>query len=67
MTIEADPSRRSAVLISGVALLGASLGPTLAGMIISPDDTRGALWFGAGCLFLSLGIATGLRFVKKLP
>jgi MFS family permease len=66
MTIEADPSRRSAVLISGVALLGASLGPTLAGMIISPDDTRGALWFGAGCLFLSLGIATGLRFVKKL-
>jgi hypothetical protein len=67
MTIEADPSRRSAVLISGVALLGASLGPTLAGMIISPSDTRGALWFGAGCLFLSLAIATGLRFVKKLP
>jgi hypothetical protein len=67
MTIEADPSRRSAVLISGVALLGASLGPTLAGMIISPDNTRGALWFGAACLFLSLGIATGLRFVKKLP
>jgi predicted MFS family arabinose efflux permease len=67
MTIEADPSRRSAVLISGVALLGASLGPTLAGMIISPDDTRGALWFGAACLLLSLAIATGMRFAKKLP
>jgi len=67
MTIEADPSRRSAVLISGVALLGASLGPTLAGMIITPDDTRGALWFGAACLFLSLGIAAGLRFIKKPP
>jgi MFS family permease len=66
MTIEADPSRRSAVLISGVALLGASLGPTLAGMIITPDDTRGALWFGAACLVLCAGIATGLRFVKKL-
>ena len=67
MTIEADPSRRSAVLFSGVALLGGSLGPTLAGMIISPNNTRGALWFGAACLFLSLAIATGLRFVKKLP
>jgi predicted MFS family arabinose efflux permease len=67
MIIEADPSRRSAVLISGVALLGASLGPTLAGMIITPDDTRGALWLGATCLFLSVGIATGLRFVRKPP
>ena len=67
MIIEADPSRRSAVLISGIALLGGSLGPTLAGMLISPDDTRGALWFGAACLFLSLAIAAGLRFVKKLP
>jgi MFS family permease len=67
MIIEADPSRRSAVLISGVALLGASLGPTLAGMIISPEDTRGALWFGGACLFLSLGIAARLRFAKKLP
>jgi MFS family permease len=65
MIIEADPSRRSAVLISGVALLGASLGPTLAGMIISPDDTRGALWFGAACLLLSLAVATGLRLVKR--
>jgi hypothetical protein len=61
MTIEADPSRRSAVLISGIALLGGSLGPTVAGMLISPDDTRGALWFGAACLFLSLAIAAGLR------
>jgi hypothetical protein len=67
MTIEADPSRRSAVLISGVALLGASLGPTLAGMTIAPDDTRGALWFGAACLFLSLAIATGLRFRRFGP
>jgi hypothetical protein len=62
MTIEADSSRRSAVLISGVALVGASLGPTLAGMTITPADTQGALWFGAACLFLSLAIATGLRF-----
>jgi MFS family permease len=67
MIIEADPSRRSAVLFSGVALLGASAGPTLAGMMIGPDDTRGALWFGAVCLLSSLAIAAGLRFVNKSP
>jgi len=64
MVIEADPSRRSAVLTSGVALLGASLGPTLVGLIISQDDTQGALWFGAACLIFSLAIAAALRFMK---
>jgi MFS family permease len=64
MIIEADPSRRSAVSSSGVGLLGASLGPTIVGLIISPDETRGALWLGAGCLFLSLAIATALRFME---
>jgi hypothetical protein len=65
MIIEADPSRRSAVFATGVGLLGASLGPTLVGLIISPDETRGALWLGAGCLFLSLAIATALRFTRS--
>jgi hypothetical protein len=65
MTIEADPSRRSAVLISGVGLLGASLGPTLVSLIISPGDTQGALWFGAGCLVLTLAIASVLRFTRR--
>jgi hypothetical protein len=62
MLIEADPSRRSAVLISGVSLLGASLGPTLAGLVINPEHTQGALWFGAACLGASLAIAIALRF-----
>jgi hypothetical protein len=64
MIIEADPSRRSAVFFSGVGLLGASLGPTIVGLIISPDETSGALWYGAGCLLLSLATATGLRFMQ---
>ena len=64
MVIEADPTRRSAVLTSGVSLLGASLGPTMAGLIISPDNTQGALWFGAACLLCSLAIATGLRYLR---
>jgi hypothetical protein len=64
MIIEADPSRRSAVLTSGVALLGASVGPTVVGLIIKPDDTHAALWFGAACLLFSLAIAVVLRFTK---
>jgi hypothetical protein len=67
MTIEADPSRRSAVLISGVSLLGASLGPTLVGLIISPEDTQGALWLGAACLFLSVTIGAALQLTRTRP
>jgi hypothetical protein len=65
MLIEADPSRRAAVLTSGVGLLGSSIGPTVAAMLISPNDTRGALWLGAGCLAVCFAIATGLRVVTR--
>jgi len=64
MTIDADPTRRSAVLISGVGLLGSSLGPSMVGLIISPENTQGALWLGAACLLCSLAIATALRYLR---
>jgi hypothetical protein len=64
MIIDADPTRRSAVFASGVGLLGSSLGPTMVGLIVSPDDTQGALWFGAACLLCSLAIAAGLRYLR---
>jgi hypothetical protein len=63
MIIEADPTRRSAVLTNGIGLLGASLGPTMVGLIVSQDHTQGALWFGAACLLCSLAIAAGLRYL----
>lgn len=65
MVIEADPSRRAAVITSGVGLLGGSLGPTVAALLISPENIVGALWLGAGCLVLCLIIATVLRLVVK--
>jgi hypothetical protein len=65
MLIEADPSRRAAVVNSGIGLLGGSLGPSVVAEIISPDNTRGALWLAAGCLLVSLLIASGLRMVIK--
>jgi hypothetical protein len=65
MLIEADPSRRSAVLAGGVALLGGSLGPSVVAWMISPEDTSAALWLGAACLMLSLGLATFLHFTHE--
>jgi hypothetical protein len=65
MLIEADPSRRAAVLTSGVALLGGSIGPTVAALLISPENTRGALWLGAACLAACFAIATALRMVMR--
>jgi hypothetical protein len=65
MLIEADPSRRAAVLSSGVGLLGASVGPTVVALVINPDNTRGALWLGAACLIVCLGVGTALRFTRR--
>jgi hypothetical protein len=65
MLIEADPSRRAAVLASGVGLLGASVGPTIVAMVIDPTNTRGALWMGAGSLLVCLAVGTLLRITRR--
>jgi hypothetical protein len=65
MLIEADPSRRAAVLASGVGLLGASVGPTIVAMVIDPNNTRGALWMGAGSLLVCLVVGTVLRLTRR--
>lgn len=65
MLIEADPSRRAAVLNGGVNLLGGSLGPSIAAELIAPDNVRGALWLAAGCLVVCLVIATALKVVIR--
>ena len=68
MTVEADPSRRSAVLLGGAQLLGGSLGPLLASMVVTDVDARGALAFGAVCLVLGAGLAVGLHVsVHRAP
>jgi hypothetical protein len=65
MLIEADPSRRAAVLNGGVNLLGGSLGPSIAAELVAPDNMRGALWLAAGCLVLCVIIATALKLVIR--
>ena len=61
MTIEADPSRRAAMLLGGAQLLGGSLGPLMASALVTDTDARGALAFGAGALSLALVLAVGLH------
>ena len=61
MTIEADPSRRAAVLLGGAQLLGGSLGPLMASTVVTDTDARGALAFGAACLLAAMAIATALH------
>jgi hypothetical protein len=64
MVIEADPTRRAAVLIGGAQLLGCSFGPFLASMLVTDVDTRGALAFGGACLVVSILMAFGLHQIR---
>jgi predicted MFS family arabinose efflux permease len=66
MLIEADESRRSASMYSGIGLLGASCGPAVASLLVRSDNTHVALWLSAGCLLLSLAIASGLHAWSRL-
>ena len=61
MAIEADPTRRAAVLLGGAQLLGASLGPLFASLLVSDADVRAALGLGAAALGLFLIITAALH------
>ena len=47
--IAADSSRRAAMLIGGAQLVGSSLGPFIAALLVSDADVGPVLWFGAAC------------------
>lgn len=65
MAIEADPTRRAAVLLGGAQLLGASLGPLFASLLVSDADVRAALSLGASALGLFLIITAGLHRIGR--
>ena len=56
LVVAADPSRRAAALIGGAQLIGASLGPFVASLLVSEQDVTPVLWFGA--VALGLGVVT---------
>jgi DHA1 family inner membrane transport protein len=50
--VRTDPSRRAAMLVPFAQLLGASLGPLAASMVVSEADINGVLVLGAGWIAL---------------
>jgi hypothetical protein len=64
MTIEADPSRRAAMLGPGAALLGCSAGPFLASLLVSDSDVRSSLVLGAGLAALGMAMIAGLHLTR---
>jgi hypothetical protein len=61
MVIEADPTRRAGMLLAGAQLLGGSLGPLMASLVVTDVDARGAIGFGTAGLVAAMAIVTGLH------
>lgn len=66
LLIEADPSRRSAMLMAGAQLLGCSAGPMLTSAVATDHDMSGVLDVTAVVLALAVAIAfiLHLRFAR---
>jgi MFS family permease len=64
LAIEADPSRRAALLGPGASLLGCGAGPLLASFVVSGVDVRPAVWLGVALAVVTLVIVTGLHLTK---
>lgn len=64
MVIEADPTRRAAVLIGGAQVLGASFGPFVASLLVTTTDSRAAIIFGGACMVVAVVIAIGLHRIR---
>lgn len=69
--IAADPSRRAAMLIGGAQLVGSSLGPFIAALLVSDADVGPVLWFGAACavtgVLALIGTGAGRRATQERP
>jgi hypothetical protein len=64
MTIEADPSRRAAVLSGSTQVLASALGPFAASFVVADDDVHGAITLGVVALFVGLALIAGLHFTS---
>jgi hypothetical protein len=64
MTIEADPSRRAAVLSGSAQVLAGALGPFAASRVVADDDVHGAIFMGTVSLFAGLALIASLHFTS---
>ncbi|CAN5168030.1 hypothetical protein BH10PSE4_BH10PSE4_18860 [soil metagenome] len=67
LAIEADPSRRAALLGPGASLLGCGAGPLLASFVVTGTDMRPAVWLGVILAILTLVIVGGLHLTRSRP
>ncbi|MEP7004921.1 MAG: hypothetical protein ABI810_02990 [Sphingomonas bacterium] len=65
LVIIADPTRRAATLIGGAQLIGSSLGPLLASLVVDEKQLGNVLWMGAACILASTLIVVGLQFRRR--
>ena len=56
-----DPTRRLAMLLTPLALLGLSIGPFLVSFAVRPDDVSGAFWGAA-----ALGVTSAIGYILLL-
>jgi len=61
MTIEVDPSRRTAVLGGSTQVLAGALGPFAASFVVADDNVHGAILLGTVSLFAGLALIAGLH------
>jgi len=61
MTIEADPTRRTAVQSGAAQLLAGALGPLFAALVVGERDAHGVVILGGSLLVASLAIVIGLH------
>lgn len=59
--IEADPTRRIAVIVPGAQLFGAAAGPFLCSFFVSDVEARGVLWVCGVCFAAAFLICTALH------
>src|SRR5262249_50310964 len=65
MTIEADPTRRAALLIGGAQLVGGSLGPLFASFLVTAAGAGGALVWGGAWVVAAGAVVLGLHATRS--
>jgi len=65
LVIMADPTRHAATLIGGAQLIGSSLGPLFASLLVGERQVGNVLWMGAACILISSVIVVGLQFRRR--
>jgi MFS family permease len=65
MTIDADPSRRTAVQNGAAQILGGALGPFLASRAVSDANARGSLVLGGALVVIGTGLVGWLRLTHR--